>query len=147
MIVVFDIDGTLSNPENRIHHILGENKDWVKFLSSSGSDSVIEPIAEMFSRCESAGDLILFVTGRDEKYREDTVEWLNSKITHIEITKDNLIMRPRGDRRHDYEIKEEWLLSLDPEDWPDLIFEDRASVVEMWRRHGIRTCQVDVGDF
>lgn len=56
-----------------------------------------------------------------------------------------LKMREEGDHRPDTVIKEEWLDACDAK--PTLVFEDRASVVAMWRSHGITCCQVREGDF
>jgi hypothetical protein len=54
-------------------------------------------------------------------------------------------MRDEGDHRPDIILKKEWLDACDVK--PSLVFEDRASVVSMWRENGIRCCQVAPGDF
>ncbi len=47
-------------------------------------------------------------------------------------------MRPEKDYRPDYIIKEEILMQLKDEGfWPDLVIDDRQTVVDMWRRNGI----------
>ena len=40
-----------------------------------------------------------------------------------------------------------WLLSLPENERPTLVFDDRDRVVAVWRKHGIRCCQVAPGDF
>lgn len=70
-----------------------------------------------------------------------------------------LRMRAAGDKRHDHVIKPEWLgksnlSGVSPhraqvryENHPDLIFEDRRSVVDTWRSLGLMTVQPAPGDF
>jgi hypothetical protein len=53
--------------------------------------------------------------------------------------------RPAGDHTPDTELKAGWLAQASPK--PDLVFDDRASVVAMWRANGIPCCQVAEGDF
>jgi hypothetical protein len=49
-----------------------------------------------------------------------------------------------GDHRPDTALKAEW---MDEGRKPDLVFEDRASMVAMWRSRGVVCCQVAPGDF
>jgi beta-phosphoglucomutase-like phosphatase (HAD superfamily) len=59
-----------------------------------------------------------------------------------------IYMRADGDFRQDYVIKEE-ILDRDilPNYSPQMAFDDRNRVVEMWRRRGIPCLQVASGDF
>jgi hypothetical protein len=69
-----------------------------------------------------------------------TTAWLaENGLSHIPIR-----TRAAGDHRPDTVLKAEW---LDEGRKPDLIFEDRASVVAMWRARGIVVCQVAPGEF
>jgi hypothetical protein len=54
-------------------------------------------------------------------------------------------MRGIGDHQPDTQLKQNWLKTQ--ANLPDLVFEDRASVVEMWRSNGIVCCQVAPGNF
>jgi len=59
-----------------------------------------------------------------------------------------LRMRQPHDYRPDHELKREWLKQARAQgEWPNLVFEDRDRVVEMWRKEGIICCQVAPGDF
>jgi hypothetical protein len=56
-------------------------------------------------------------------------------------------MRKAGDYRQDAIVKAEWLEALPEDQRPVLAFDDRQQVVDMWRAHGVRCCQVAPGDF
>ena len=56
-----------------------------------------------------------------------------------------LKMRPSGDYQSDVYLKRFWLSQLDKN--PTLVFDDRDSVVQMWRDNGIVCCQVAPGGF
>jgi hypothetical protein len=47
---------------------------------------------------------IIFVTGRSEKYRAETIAWLKK---HSEALAFELLMRPTNDTRKDYIVKAE----------------------------------------
>lgn len=52
-------------------------------------------------------------------------------------------MRGKGDRRPDHLVKKELALELDLKPENVLcVFDDRTSVVEMWRKEGFRCLQV-----
>ena len=87
---------------------------------------------------------IVFITGRGESYREPTVEWMNKN----KIEYDELFMRPKADRREDFEVKKELYENSIKEQYKVLfVVEDRASVVKMWRELGLVCLQCDWGDF
>lgn len=73
----------------------------------------------------------------------ETLAWL---ARHgIDLDDVPLRMRLVGDHRPDTELKAGWLAEVRSK--PDLVFEDRSSVVEMWRSHGIICAQVAPGNF
>ena len=88
-----------------------------------------------------AGVRVEFWTGRDEKYRKLTEDWIAQHLNYVDVS---LRMRPLGDRRPDWEVKRE-MIKLHGK--PDIVFEDRSQVVKMWREEGIRCLQVCDGDY
>ena len=57
-------------------------------------------------------------------------------------------MRPHGDHQPDVELKRGWLTDARAAGRaPDLVFDDRDSVVAMWRAEGVPCFQVAPGDF
>lgn len=148
MFVVFDLDGTLANCDHRIHHIrmpetVGAEypqQDWRAFYAACKHDAPIYPIQAVACALADAGHRLEIWTGRSDECRADTVQWLAGNG----LPELPLIMRAAGDHTADHKLKRAWLAERGK---PDLIFEDRASVVAMWREAGIMCCQVAVGDF
>ena len=140
--VIFDIDGTLSNPEHRLHYLTGANKDWDAFLSACGEDA---PYSEMIRLCNvvARSFIIMLVTGRSEKFRKMTEDWLEKH----KVRYDGLYMRPDGDFRPDHVIKSEILDRLLAAGHEiDFVVDDRQSVVDMWRSRGLTCLQCRAWD-
>lgn len=148
--IVFDIDGTLADCSQRLHHIQKSPPDWDSFFAETEKD---EPIAEMCGLAFTlmrVRVLILFCTGRPEKTREATVRWLAgcALMPNLEDDGKRVFMRKDGDHRPDDVVKAELLEEMKDEGYePIMVFEDRKRVVDMWRSKGIRCCQVAPGDY
>jgi hypothetical protein len=57
-------------------------------------------------------------------------------------------MRKNNDHREDSIVKQEMLDKIRLDGYnPTLVFDDRARVVEMWRKNGIKCFQVAEGNF
>lgn len=145
---IFDIDGTLSNVEHRLHHITDNTvpANWPAFFEACDQDPPIPHMVELVHAI-AAHDDILFVTGRSDQVRRKTLNWLHKTfgdwIAHADI-----YMRKTDDHRADTVVKSELLDQVIADGWtPIMIFEDRTSVVNMWRERGIPCCQVASGDF
>lgn len=153
-IIVVDLDGTLCDSAHRDH--LARAKEWDAFHAAAKDDEPRPDVAFLLSILarRSILDEILLVacTGRNEKYRQTTLEWL---IKHDLAVFDEILMRPDGDWRPDVEIKpamlKGFIASLDPleGDTPHVAFilEDRDKVVEAWRNLGYATWQVAPGGY
>lgn len=135
-VVIFDIDGTLADTTHRLHYIYppaGQKKNWGKFFAEAKNDPLIPHVAELVRMYRIRGHIPYLVTGRPESMRADTEEWL---LNHG-IRYSMLLMRPLGDHRPDYIVKEEIIKPhFDPED-VICAYEDRLHVAEMWRKLGI----------
>lgn len=144
--VIVDIDGTVANLDHRLHYVRGDKKDWRTFLSRCDKDlpnQDVYLIAESF--CDSTGSHLVFCSGRGNEYREKTERWLEeNKMPH-----EQLFMRQEIDYRQDTVIKEQILDFEILTRYKQVLasFDDRSSVVSMWRSRGIRTLQVASGDF
>jgi phosphoglycolate phosphatase-like HAD superfamily hydrolase len=142
---IFDLDGTLANCEHRMHYISGDKKDWDAFFGAVKDDTPIEPMVHLFN-CTSLHSYVKLVilTGRSEVCKEDTEKWL----TDTGLYYDRLLMRKAKDRRPDTEVKSEMLDQLLAEGYrPIMAFEDRKTVVNMWRSRGILCAQVAEGNY
>lgn len=144
MKVIFDIDGTLADNSHRRHYISGREPDWESFNGESSNDSPNIPVVTLLRMMKDAGYRIILSTGRFEKDRNRTEKWLEDNA----IFYHDLFMRPDGDHRPDYEVKEDMLRELQI-GRENILFvvDDRSSVVEMWRRNGLTVLQCAKGDF
>lgn len=93
-----------------------------------------------------AGLKILFVSGREDKYKDPTIKFLEKTFPKVEVDGDDcmldyeLYMRKSGDYRKDYIIKEEILRrDILSKYCVDIVIDDRPSVIRMWRGLGL-TC-------
>ena len=133
---VVDIDGTLALRGHRSPY------DWRSVLSDLPNLPVITAVRAL-ANYEQV-DAIIMVSGREERARALTQDWLESQ----RIPFDELFMRRNGDYRPDEVVKEEIFLSqIEPRFSVQGVIEDRRRVVAMWRRLGLVCFQVDEGDF
>lgn len=143
---IFDIDGTLADPMERIHHIIGPKKDWDTYDSLAHTDKPINAIITLAQVLYNAGYEIMLLTGRSERVRHTTVQWLKQHGVPYHY----LVMRAREDHREDTIVKLENLEAFHKE-FPDIavqtIFEDRKRLAEAFRDHGYHVCHVAEGDF
>ena len=145
--VIFDLDGTLSDCDWRRGHVDGTlgKPDWNAFHQASVMDAPREGIVTIAKALDVLLLPIIIMTGRNERYRVQTVAWLKAAGVHH----DQLLMRGDTDFRPDTELKAEMLSRMYQryKGDPFLVFDDRAAVVKMWRAKGLTTLQVAEGDF
>ena len=140
-IVVCDIDGTVADLSHRLEYARGEKKDWKKFFSLLSEDA---PRKDIYNSAKDLSveteALFVFVSARPEDYRAETEAWLSK----YEMDYDNLIMRRKGDKRQDTDVKSDiynrYLRQYDIV----RVFDDRPSVIRMWREKGLEV--EDVGN-
>ncbi|WP_267424231.1 hypothetical protein [Methylobacterium sp. GC_Met_2] len=89
---------------------------------------------------DATGAEVEIWSGRSDEVKDKTTAWLAEHgLEHIPIR-----TRAAGDHRPDTVLKAEW---LDKGRTPELVFEDRATMVRMYLARGINCCQVAPGDF
>jgi hypothetical protein len=155
---IIDIDGTVANIEHRLHYIEKSPKDWDAFFKACVYDKPIEPMFKMLHHLDLGKALntkFIYVTGRPERSREDTMIWLTKphnlgtdgsywNLPYPKI----LYMRQEGDYREDCLVKKEILQRIREDGFePILAFDDRTQVVKMWREEGIQCLQVADGNY
>lgn len=142
-VFVFDIDGTLSNLDHRLHHIYKTPKDWSTFKTLIPFDKPQEDIIWLTHCFKNYGSVII-CSARDGSNRKETIEWLIDNNVYF----DDIFMREAKDYRDDGIIKKELLEQITTE-WgkPFMWFDDRNRVVNSIREEGIRVLQVAPGDF
>jgi predicted kinase len=145
--IIFDIDGTLADISHRLHYIQDGRKDYKGFYEACVDDTLKTSVWKLYDMIDGNRWFtesylnpcpyhIFICSGRPEDYREQTINWLD----RYNIGHEALLMRPSGDFRPDYIIKEEMLRNIQGQGYEVLFtIDDRQQVVDMWRRNGI-TC-------
>lgn len=145
MKVVFDLDGTLADNSARSHlaRLAAKADDadkeeaWNVFHDGIPHDPPIEAVRQTARRLYYSGAVVEIWTARPERYRRQTVEWLDKhNIPHdvIRMRKDDEGRVPA------VEIKTKWYEEAKVK--PDMIFEDHPGVVKAMRERGVIAAQV-----
>jgi len=135
-LVVCDIDGTIADASHRVHHVKGDKRDWKAFFAEMDKDT---PRHDVYKKAVALSQkrehtALVLVSARPEDYREVTEQWLRDNGMDKHFT---LIMRRKGDKRPDTEVKNDiyqrYLAQYDVVK----VFDDRPSVIRMWQEHGL----------
>jgi predicted kinase len=131
--IICDLDGTACIHNGRSPY------DTEKCDTDLPNTPVIELLWAMKKDFE-----IIFVSGREDKFREKSEKWLNDRgfVGH------KLFMRKTDDMRSDEIIKKE-IYDAEFEGKYNVLFalDDRDRIVDMWRSNGINCFQVNYGTF
>ena len=149
MFVVFDLDGTLSDAAHRVHFLNHKPKKWREFYLACDGDKPIEHTIQLLQMYHKDGHHVEIWSGRSDIVRDQTMKWLSNHGI-LSYTVRRVRMRKEGDHRSDVYLKQGWLLDHVHNyglSSPDLVFDDRTRIVEMWRRNNIPCFQVSKGDF
>ena len=144
-----DIDGSVSNPKNRLHHIKGDKKDYDAFHSECVNDAPIDFMVNFVQVHLLKHDVqVVFVSGRADKYMQESKDWLHKHIIEpvfgeIEYNI-HIRLRKEGDRRPNVELKEEWLKYYGAEHIKIGVDDDLA-VIEMYHRYNVPALLVPGG--
>lgn len=140
----FIFDGTIADCSQRLHFIQQKKPDWDSFYKDCVNDKPIAPTIGLYRALREHG-IIIFVTGRPEKYMDETMGWLCNQLGTDCIS---LFMRKNGDHRPDYMVKKEiYDEHIKPYHHIDGVFEDRKQCVDMWRSLGLTCYQVADGNY
>lgn len=133
-IAVVDIDGVVADVRHRLHHIAGRPKDWHAFFGAAYRDP---PHAEGLEvvRTLAVDHEIVYVTGRPERLRRVTGEWL----ARHGIGGHRLIMRSDRDRRPAAQVKLQVVRDLSRRGEVAVIVDDDAQVLRTLGDAGFAT--------
>ena len=141
----FDVDGTIADVEHRRHHVTQRPTDWKSFREQTKFDTPVQWVCDIAKRHIAQGDDVAFFSARNESERSITEaqieEWIGTGHKGV-------FLRLNDDFRSDVEFKSELATLFEKHGGKiDLVFDDRNSVVEMWRQRGTTVVQVAEGDF
>jgi hypothetical protein len=119
-IVVFDLDGTVSDDSERgelygpwrIGSALDRETAWTTYYEALVDDPPIEPMFQIADSFASMGFSLVVATGRPERYRQHTVQWL---MRHGFPACSTVLMRRNYDRRKNPAIKFDHAKIIGPE--------------------------------
>ncbi len=89
-----DIDGVIADPTHRLHYVERRPKDWDAFFAAAAEDPPLPEGLAVAQRLAADHDIV-YLTGRPERCRADTVAWLDRHG----LPTGRLVMRRAGDRR------------------------------------------------
>jgi phosphoglycolate phosphatase-like HAD superfamily hydrolase len=166
MDVIFDIDGTLLDISHRLH-IIGpgvplmarldqssgtvrahptNGKRWKEFRAPELKklDSPITPVIFVMNALHCEGHKVIIASGRIRSEETDTRESLEVLVPYVQDIP--FFMRSDSDYRPDYEMKLGLLQKIRSSGYnPVIVFDDRPSVIRMWRREGLLVADVGKG--
>lgn len=136
--IICDLDGTLAliGDRNPFNPTTVENDVLNKSVAN---------VIEVYSHQKLFDVQIIFVTGRYEKYRQQTENWLQKHNFSNYL----LFMRQNQDSRKDMVYKKEvYIKNIQGKFEVLFVLEDRDQMVRMWREELRLPCfQVEYGDF
>jgi hypothetical protein len=138
---VLDIDATLSDTSQRIKFLDKKPKDWDSFFAHAKDDAVLDEGLAVATTLAADHDIV-YLTGRPERLRRDTVKWL----------KDNgfpegakLLMRGNNDRRPSATMKLARLRTLAQERPVAVLVDDDVKVCAAAEKAGYPVMRADWG--
>lgn len=145
MFVVFDLDGTIALTEHRQHFLERSPRDYDAFFAACADDKPCLPVIAALRAHRGIRHRVEIWSGRSDQVRLQTEAWLEAHDVPAKLLKR---MRRAGDHRPDTVVKREWLADARANGGaPDLVYDDRDSVVAMWRAEGVPCFQVAPGAF
>ena len=137
-LVLCDIDGTVANNDHR-QNLLKEFNDWDKFFSLLKDDEPIQVIIEMVKQKVESNNHLIFLTGRPEKYREITEDWLSRYFDDGFC----LLMRKDGDLRNKIIVKEEIFNENFKKKQIKACFENDPELIQLWQKLGLNVIDIN----
>lgn len=140
--VIVDLDGTLAR------NITNREMWGPRFEERVYEDEVNQSVLRFITGWLMQGYELIFMSGRAEISRAETMRWLFDKAG-IREDEYELFMRRNGDGRHDYEVKADLFEEHVRPYYANvaLAIDDRNQVVDLWRGIGLECWQVRDGDF
>lgn len=145
--IIVDIDGTLARMVSRgpfDEHLVLE-------------DELIEPVAEMVSSAATSGVTIIFMSGRTDGCKQDTMKWLMENLPWlgygfggvVDFPWELHMRRSVEDRGRPDDIVKYEMFRREVAHRYNVLYciDDRNKVVKMWREIGLVVAQVAEGDF
>ncbi|MFP5218607.1 MAG: hypothetical protein ACLGIG_02560 [Actinomycetes bacterium] len=132
-LAVFDIDGVLADVRHRVHHVERRPKDWDAFFAAAVDDPPLQQGLAL-ARASAQDCEVVYVTGRPERCRRDTLEWFRRHG----LPEGRLVMRDSGDRRPARFAKPQLLRRLARGRVVAVVVDDDEQVCDAYEAAGFR---------
>lgn len=129
---MFDLDGVLADVRHRLHHVARRPKHWEAFFDAAVDDPPLPQGLAAVAEAARTGHVIVYLTGRPERCRRDTLTWLAA----MGLPEGELFMRDDSDRRPARFVKVARLRRLASRMAIAMLVDDDAAVVEAVRAAG-----------
>lgn len=135
---MLDIDGVVADVRHRLHHLESTPKNWSAFFAGAATDPPL-PEGVAVARELAAGHDIVWLTGRPERLRRVTTQWLRRHGLPVEP----LHMRRNGDFRPARQTKLAVVRALAAEGTVAVVVDDDPAVITALESAGIPTLTAD----
>lgn len=140
-VVIFDLDGVISDASHRQHYLREEDKDWNGFFSACTEDPPIISGVRLINILNKSHRTII-LTARPESIQLETIDWLKKHG----VVWDALIMRSNDDFKESAKMKLSALNQiLDAGYVPILVFDDDPKNIAMFSEHQVPAISVHSG--
>ena len=140
-LAVVDIDGVVADVRHRLGFLARRPKDWDGFFAAARHDPPHDEGVALVRHLVEDHDVV-FLTGRPERLRRDTLAWL----ARHDLGGHGLVMRPSSDRRPAAVVKLGQLRELAQGREIALVIDDDPVVVQAYRDAGYPTLLADWED-
>jgi hypothetical protein len=138
-LVIFDLDDTLAMTAHRAHLLLHAPVDWDAYNALCIHDAINEPVAAVFYDHFVASREMWIVSGRSERVREQTEDWLYKHGIYY----GKLLLRAPGDERSPADVKLRWLHDgTIPKERVLCVYDNELPVINMYRAEGFNCFHV-----
>lgn len=137
-LAIVDIDGVIADVRHRVHFVERAPKNWKRFFAAAMHD---EPHPEGLAVVDTLArdHEVVFLTGRPENLRADTVAWLERQG----LGAHRLLMRPVGNRGPSARFKLHEVQRLARARSVAIVVDDDDLVIEAMRAAGYPTMHAD----
>ncbi|GAT79658.1 nucleotidase [Streptomyces sp. F-3] len=140
-LAVFDLDNTLADTAHRQRFLERRPRDWDAFFAAAPADPPLEQGVDLVRRSAAECEIV-YLTGRPERCRRDTLDWLAAHG----LPEGRLYMRGNADRRPARRTKLEILRRLARHREIRVLVDDDELVCEDAERAGFRVLRARWAD-
>ncbi|MEM7142263.1 MAG: hypothetical protein AAF548_14665 [Actinomycetota bacterium] len=140
-VVIFDMDGVLSDASHRQAYLREDPPNWEMFNSRAWKDPSIAAGLDAL-RDAAVDHQVIVVTARPAITIDMTERWLAERDLPVEL----IVLRPDGDQRHSPAVKRDELARLRHAGATVVrAVEDHPGIVEMYESEGVAVSYVHSG--